>query len=210
MTNFRTTILSIAIAMLGICADARVLVNSGPFAPGIENPTSTLGLFEAADDFTLTNCVVISRVGFFGIYGNATNDDFVVRVFADTNGAPAAVPLAESRVGRAHRRFAREVTIEAEPEPLVLRYFHYSTRLPKGELRLGPCRYWLSIVNDTHNLGDWGIGPKVPGTGHLHFRDSPAEPWFESVPGYGIAFTLRGVRARNCTSGTALHLSLRQ
>jgi hypothetical protein len=180
-------------------AQARVLLKSGSLASILENPTSSVGSFEAADDFTLTNCVSIRRIDFFGLYEFVTNDNFTVRIFPDVAGKPAASPLMEFNVGRAHRRFVRQVEIPADPESIIMRFYRYFALLPRKELQLAPGRYWLSIVNDTGGVRNWGIGAKEPGTGHLHFRDSPTDSWYSSVPGYGFAFTLRGIRMRHCS-----------
>jgi hypothetical protein len=197
--DVKTFAVALVFLMLA-CAEAGVLVNNGPFSPEtFEQPTSTAQL-QAADSFTISNCVAIREVRFFGLYeSDPVSDDFVVRIFSDTNGAPA-LPLAEVAMLKSRRHFWREVIHDAEPAPLVFRFYRYRIRLPKDEIQLAPGKYWVSIVNDTHGAGRWGIGAKLPGTGDLHFRETTGmfQNWFDSVPGYGIAFELRGRWLHHC------------
>ncbi len=112
-------LLTLLIAIVfSLVASARVLVDTGPLYPSLENPTSNFSpavgdQFQAADQFTLTSRALIRRIDFFGLYGGTNGmssppiqDDFTIRIFADTNGAPTALPIAECRVGQIKRKLA--------------------------------------------------------------------------------------------------------
>ena len=120
-------------------------------------------------------------------------DDFTIRIFADTNGEPSSVAIVEYRVGQIKRKFAVEV---GGP----LDYFAYTATLPRRVILPGG-KYWLSIVNRIplreSEVGlRWGLGPIRPSNGNLHVRENDEVPWYKSVPGFGIAFKLRGTKLR--------------
>ncbi len=193
---------------LTIAAHAGVLVDNGPLDPSAEAPLSNLShgdgnQWQSADRFVISNNVAIRRVDFWGVYWNAATlgpsgavrDNFTVRVFADTNGAPDVQPIVEYHVGRISRR--RTLTY-ANPFVGPYDFYAYSASLHPAVMLL-PGQYWVSIVNDipVQEMGvTWSVGPITPSYGDLHFRIDDGEQWFEGPEGYGIAFKLRGVKRR--------------
>ena len=190
-----------------IVASAGVLVDKGPFDPTAPAPNSNLShadgnQWQASESFTTSTNVAIRHIDFRGLYGNRTNgptaalrDDFTIRVFADTNGAPDIYPIAEYRIGRVSRRRGFRYTHSFFGPYYFYTYsaaLHPVIMLPAGQ-------YWLSIVNDisVEETGvTWAIAAITPSDGNLHFRSNDGESWFKSGEGYGIAFKLRGVKER--------------
>ncbi len=194
----------LSLIVLTAAANAGVLVDNGPLDLSAETPISNFShadgnQVQAADQFILSTNVVIRRVDFFGLYsstnttGGALPDDFTVRIFTDTNGAPGIEPIAEYHIRRAIRR---HVLRHVHPTFGPLDYYAYSATL-RPAIALPAGQYWLSVVNDipVEETGvTWTIGPITPSHGNLHFRNNDGEMWYQSAEGYGIAFKLRGVK----------------
>lgn len=192
--------------VIAVTAHAGVLVDNGFLDPTAETPISNFShadgnQYQSADRFILITNVAIRRIDFWGLYSSTNalcrvpRDDFTVRIFADTNGAPDIEPMTQFHMGRLIRRHVlRHVHANFGP----FDYYAYSATLhPAIPLPAG--QYWLSIVNDIPVAETgvmWAIAPITPSHGSLHFRMNDGEPWFKSVEGYGIAFKLRGVKRR--------------
>lgn len=191
---------------LTVAAHAGVLVDNGDLDPSAPAPLSNFSQgdgnqWQAADRFVISNSIVIRRVDFWGIYWNAaTNgpsgavrDDFRIRIFADANGAPDVLPIAEYHVGRVSRR--RAVTyVDSFFGPYD--FYAYSASFHPA-VSLPPGQYWLSVVNNlpVEEKGvTWSVGAITPFEGDLHFRNNDGEMWYATANDYGIAFKLCGVK----------------
>jgi hypothetical protein len=126
---------------------------------------------EAADDFVLTSgATVVRSVYWEGTYtrlGLDAQDNFILNIYNDQNGAPGAL----------HKRLSTGLTTKqvAAGSVVNLPLFAYQANVGEVELLAGQT-YWLGISNDTGGHR-WAWGETNPNLGPEHYLSAFDNRW---------------------------------
>ena len=180
-----------ALAVLAGSAHAdTVIFDNG--APDLQNGyySDFSYVYTAAEDFVLeAGAATITDVHWWGAYDDGATevDDFLIRIFEDDGGAPAAGPMAEFYTGNAVSRTDTGLLI-SDYYPL----YSYDIDIAPLALEAG-ATYYISIVNNTPNSSsDWAWATSADGVGeHWQWYDSGTGVLLSSVPSE-LAFYLTG------------------
>jgi hypothetical protein len=167
--------------------------NGGPKTSG----TASASDFDAgttgnqlACDFILTaGGTTVSQVNWWGIYSAANTppaqDDFIVRIFADAGGVPAANPLNHYPVANAVNRTDSGLNFGSRD------IYAFSAYIPATTLPAGTT-FWLSVVNDTTADTDdnWAWVNTFSITGNPNAgRFNDGEAWLASSSDFAFNLT---------------------
>jgi hypothetical protein len=142
--------------------------------------------FQVADDFSFASAHSLTDVHWFGAYAFENTpglDSFLIRIFPDDGGVPAADPIHEFAVGDGDRTDTGLIVA------IAFNLYSYSALLPQTPL--DPGTYWLSIVNDLADADDdwyWATSNDNAGNGRNRMADD--DPW--SPLDAELAFALTG------------------
>lgn len=156
------------------------------------------GGFQYGDDFTLNSSVFLGEIDWAGAYKGDNqlyqgSDDFSIRIFSLSGGAPGSTPLVQLNIGATAQRTLLPGTL---PFNSTLVYNYDATFSP---VTLSAGSYMLSIVDDTAGqpAGPW-LWAWSGGGGPIWFRNADGTTWsgpysndmsfqLYSVPEPGIA-----------------------
>lgn len=149
----------------------------------------------AADDFFVTADTEITTVEWFGLYAISNTpavDDFVIRIYADTDG-PSGSPIATFNVGNDVNRNNTGVTFM-----FLLDVFQYSADISFAAA--ANTTYWLSIdaqsFADNNDTWFWGTNSLA---GNTHTSSDIGNTW--TPFGQTTSMVLSGVETMNNIPG---------
>jgi hypothetical protein len=150
---------------------ARPAVASTIFFNGTPDNVNAFGSdiasgFASADDFILgAGANTITDLHWFGAYAFANTapaaDDFTIRLYQNTGGAPDVAPIIAVNIGNATRVATGGAIFGFD----VYEYFAFV-----APITLSPGVYWLSIVNDTGADDDDWFWATSAQSGNAHQR----------------------------------------
>jgi hypothetical protein len=137
-----------------------------------------------ADSFQVNGVVTVESIGWWGSY-NVFNpnivDDFIVRLFSDTSGAPGGLLQEYSGITVSRSGSGQQDSTGGT-------VFRYDYDLPDFALSAGT--YYLSILNETTST-EW-LWSSTGAGGTSFFRPSDTDPWAEVSD--DLAFDVTGTR----------------
>lgn len=148
----------LALAPVAAFANAQQVVFDQLFvsdgANGVASASgNALAQFEAGDNFSLSADATLSGLIFAGNRDNDqfTNDSFVISIYADDPsfpGAPSIAPLWSQNVGNIAETALNLTDVNGNA------LFRYEVAIA-GPALLGGQQYWLTIVNELTDRGNW-------------------------------------------------------
>jgi hypothetical protein len=200
----------IIISLLPLPIGAAVVYDTGPFTAdggSMESDFSSstiAGPTQRADDFLLKSTSQIMKVNWWGQYWPSNTpqaqDDFTLRIFGDSGGAPSPSALFQFSPGDLGRA-------DTGIDSFGIRVYAYSALLPSPVTLQGNTTYWLSIVNNTiSDIDDnwfWQRVTRFSGT--VQQRATDTNLWTTFSPST-MAFNIEGVVVPQLGISSAGHL----
>ena len=158
----------------------------------LDDQTPPAGV-ESADDFVLSERVVVSSIGWWGVYDPdvPVADDFTLSIFSDNGGSPSNAPLATyNPVSVVRNNTGTSDGFGAE-------IFEYSMEVAVG-LELDAGTYYLSVVNAVNlSTSDpiiwfWTEGIGSNSTNWFRDTSSPNPDWMTAPEELDLAFRIEG------------------
>lgn len=189
------------------------VVVSQPLDPTKGGEYSNLGPSnqQVADDFTLSQSVILDSVTWYGRYDDPTLSvpnptDFAIRFFGDNAGTPEVIPILSLSVSAAP---VVSGSFYIDVNGAQIPWYEYTAPLPA--FGLAADTFWLSIVEDDAGTTPSGttqwLWADTSTAGLRSFRNTDGQPWNTGLD-IDHAFSLGGtavpVPATVWLFGTAL------
>ena len=172
--------------------DLAFRIETAPLPVFDQRPTHTGGMgtlayqWTVADPFQLTQTTDITRISWWGYYGNSQyypppgSDNFTVHIFADNGGQPGAVIATYTPGDQVFRTLTGDKAEYEWPQfPAAAEYF-FSMALPATLTLQANTTYWISINATEHPYVQfmWGANDYTATPGALSsFTDPLTGPW---------------------------------
>lgn len=187
-STFKTACAGILLSLATAPALADVLYSHTPIDQG-DGLSSNVGAgAQNADDLSFAAAVRIESLHWWGSYDGADIDDFVVRLFADDAGAPAANAFAQ------YAGISVAASATALTDIVGATVYEYAFQLPVP-LDLAAGIYYLSITNETTQAyWYWLYG--AGGDAVRWDRQADIDPWGAHASSADFALRVEGVVAQ--------------
>lgn len=148
--------------------------------------------YESAESITFEYDVLIQQMHWWGSYLHARTlqadaDDFIVRIYEDADGMPAAYPMTTLHLPNAIRVGTGRTN---RHDPTIFEFF-YTAKISHPILLESDRTYWIAIVNNTANDTDDGWYWADSGFGQFMGRKPPGSGEWASY-GWDLSFEFFG------------------